>query len=151
MAPSLISAELARVVRARANNACEYCRLPQAFQEATFHIDHVQPRKSGGETTLENQALACVTCSLKKAARTHAPEGESKQVVPIFSPRTQAWDEHFRWLKDWRVQGLTSCGRATAEALGMNRPTIISIRSLLGELGRFPFGHPDASAGEGMP
>lgn len=150
MAP-LISAELIRVVRQRASNACEYCRLPQASQEATFHIDHIQPRKLGGETTLENLALACVTCSLKKSARTHVSEGESTPFVPIFNPRNQMWDEHFRWMKDWRIQGLTPCGRATAEALGMNRPTIISIRSLLAELGRFPFWHPDAPHGEEVP
>ena len=138
MAPSQISVELSRQVRERAANFCEYCRLPQSCQEATFHIDHVQPRKAGGESTIENLALACVTCSLKKAARTHVADSETGEVVPVFNPRTQAWNDHFSWTIDWHVQGLTPCGRGTAEALGLNRPAVISIRTLLAELDRFP-------------
>jgi 5-methylcytosine-specific restriction endonuclease McrA len=64
-----ISAALVRRVRERAKNICEYCRLPQDSQEATFHVDHIQPRSAGGLTSFDNLALACVTCSLRKAAR----------------------------------------------------------------------------------
>ncbi|HVX85553.1 MAG TPA: HNH endonuclease signature motif containing protein [Phycisphaerae bacterium] len=57
-------------VIARAGGRCEYCGLaPQIGQEAVFHIDHVVPRAAGGETTLGNLALACVSCSLHKAAK----------------------------------------------------------------------------------
>jgi hypothetical protein len=35
---------LMREVRTRAAGICEYCRLPQESQEATFHIDHIRPR-----------------------------------------------------------------------------------------------------------
>lgn len=64
-----IPSRLAREVRERAGDVCEYCRLPQNSQEATFHIDHVIPLSRGGETTLDNLALACVSCSLRKGAR----------------------------------------------------------------------------------
>ncbi|WP_437338603.1 HNH endonuclease [Sorangium sp. So ce394] len=67
-------ATLQRRVRERAADRCEYCRLAQVGQEATFHIDHVQPRHEGGMTTLENLALACVSCSLRKGARTHGSD-----------------------------------------------------------------------------
>ncbi|MFV1967693.1 MAG: HNH endonuclease [Pirellulaceae bacterium] len=117
---------------------CEYCRLPQSCQEATFHIDHVVPRDAGGETSLDNLALACVTCSLKKAARTQAVDDQSGEQASIFSHRGQTWDEHFGWTVDWHAQGLTPTGRAAAEALGMNRPAIIAIRELLADAGRFP-------------
>lgn len=100
------------------------------------------PRKTGGETTPENLALACVTCSLKKAARTQATDSETGETVSIFNPRAQLWDDHFSWTIDWHVQGLTPCGRGTADGLGMNRPTVISIRTLLAGLGRFPEGSP---------
>jgi hypothetical protein len=46
----------------RAGQRCEYCRLSQLGQEATFHIDHVVPRAAGGPTVAENLALACVSC-----------------------------------------------------------------------------------------
>lgn len=80
----------------RAGNRCEYCRLSQAGQEATFHIDHVIPRVAGGPTTLDNLALACVSCSLRKWARQTAPDPATGEDAPLFSPRTQMWTEHFR-------------------------------------------------------
>ena len=64
-----IPAHLVRQVRERAGDACEYCRVPQASQEATFHVDHIVPRLLGGATTADNLALACVSCSLRKSAR----------------------------------------------------------------------------------
>ncbi len=85
----------------RANNRCEYCCLSQVGQEATFHIDHVKPIKNGGKTTIDNLALACVSCSLPKSARELAPDPESKKTVPIFNPRQQEWSEHFQWAGGW--------------------------------------------------
>src|SRR5207253_8861860 len=72
-----IPAALAALVRRRARGVCEYCRLPQRSQEANFHVDHIDPRAGGGRMVLENLALACVTCSLKKAARTYARDPAS--------------------------------------------------------------------------
>jgi hypothetical protein len=41
--------------------------------------------------------------------------------VPLFSPRTQAWQEHFRRAEDHeRVLGLTATGRATVAARDLN-------------------------------
>jgi HNH endonuclease len=68
-----------RVVRARAGRICEYCHLPQILQEAAFHIDHISPRSRKGSSDIDNLALACVTCSLKKAARTHSRDPLSKR------------------------------------------------------------------------
>jgi hypothetical protein len=130
--------ELTDAVRVRAKGLCEYCCLPQSCQEATFHIDHVVPRASDGPTVLENLAQACVTCSLKKAAKLEAVDPETGDTVPLFNPRSDAWDEHFGWTITWQVQGLTPTGRATATALGMNRLAIISIRQMLADAGRFP-------------
>jgi hypothetical protein len=42
-----IPISLQRRVRLRAGDRCEYCRLTQAGQEATFHVDHVVPRIAG--------------------------------------------------------------------------------------------------------
>jgi 5-methylcytosine-specific restriction endonuclease McrA len=86
----------ATIVR-RAKNRCEYCRLSQIGQEATFHVDHIVPRVAGGKTIAENLALACVSCSLRKAARQIAADPETTTEVPLFNPRTQAWTDHFRW------------------------------------------------------
>jgi hypothetical protein len=148
-----LPADLARSVRERAGDVCEYCRLPQSCQEATFHIDHVVPRHAGGKTSRDNLALACVTCSLKKAARTHGVDDQTGKPTSIFNPRTQEWDEHFGWEVDWRIQGMTPTGRATINALGMNRPAIVAIRELLANAGRFPDKHisSDDSADGALP
>jgi hypothetical protein len=125
-------------VRNRAIDACEYCRLPQSSQEATFHVDHIQPTAAGGMTTAGNLALACVTSSLRKAARTGARDPQSQEFVPLFHPRRERWSEHFRWTRGWRLLGQTPSGRATIVALGMNRPAIVVIRRTLAALRRFP-------------
>ena len=90
-----IPVRLLRQVRHRAGDVCEYCRLPQASQEATFHVDHVSPRSQGGPTELANLALACVTCSLHKAARTTATDPKTGKPASVFNPRTENWSDHF--------------------------------------------------------
>ena len=126
---------LARLVRERAGGRCEYCRLPQSSKEAAFHVDHIKQRSAGGATVEKNLALACVTCSLQKAARTHARDRVSKKRVPLFRPRQDRWADHFRWMRSCRLFGRTPTGRATITALGMNRPAIIAIRQALVQLG----------------
>lgn len=133
-----IPAELARRVRQRAGDLCEYCGLPQWSQEATFHIDHIHPRIDGGQTTEENLALACVSCSLKKGSRTHAYDQTTNSIVALFHPRRHRWADHFRWTRSWRLKGRTPTGRATVAVLHMNRPGIVRIRRMWARLGEFP-------------
>lgn len=125
-------------VRERAGGLCEYCRLPQSSQEAAFHIDHIHPRAAGGPTSAENLALACVTCSLRKAARTKVRDTFTGKLVPLFHPRRDRWSDHFRWTQGGKIAGRTPLGRATVAALAMNRPAIIAIRQTLAILGEFP-------------
>ena len=86
-----IPARLRREAIRRARDRCEYCRLAQTGQAATFHIDHIVPRAAGGRTISQNLALACVTCSL----RTRSPSPRSSPGVwscpiPVSSPVTAA-------------------------------------------------------------
>ena len=133
-----IPAALASLVRLRAGEVCEYCRLPQSSQEATFHVDHIRPLAVGGSTTPFNLALACVTCSLRKAARTQAQDPRTRRLVRLFNPRRDDWQDHFRWSPTWRLLGRSAIGRATIVALGMNRPAVIAIRRVLADMGSFP-------------
>ena len=134
---SYIPTDVRRLVIIRANSRCEYCTLAQVGQEATFHIDHVIPVAVGGQTISENLALACVSCSLRKSARQFVIDIESGEQVPIFNPRQDSWQEHFRW-HGVRVMGLTAIGRATVDALKMNRELILSIREVEMLLQRHP-------------
>lgn len=132
-----ISPSLHEEVVLRAGNRCEYCQLSQLGQEATFHLDHVIPRAAGGPTIADNLALACVSCSLRKWARQTAADPDTGEEAPLFNPRTQSWNEHFRW-DGVRVVPLTPTGRASVMALAMNRPLIIGIRQEEAVRGRHP-------------
>src|SRR5580700_9388735 len=92
-----IPAHLRRQVIHRAQNRCEYCGLSQNNQEAVFHIDHAIPLSAGGETVLDNLALACVSCSLRKGARQSALDPQTTKRAFIFNPRRDSWRLHFRW------------------------------------------------------
>jgi hypothetical protein len=122
-----ISSRLRDHIARRAGNRCEYCGLSQVGQEATFHIDHVVPQSDGGPTILDNLALACVSCSLRKSARRSAIDPEAGEEVSLFNPRSQLWLEHFRWEGE-TVIPITAIGRATTAALALNRSVILAIR-----------------------
>ena len=122
-----VPARLRRLVVGRSSNRCEYCHLSQVGQEATFHIDHINPLARGGRTVAGNLALACVSCSLRKAARVTAVDPQTGAGAPIFNPRQDNWSEHFSW-DGVRLVGLTSAGRATVQALDLNRALILAIR-----------------------
>jgi 5-methylcytosine-specific restriction endonuclease McrA len=131
--------ELADEVIRRAQGRCEYCQLSQVGQEATFHIDHVTPRAAGGQTSIENLALACVSCSLRKWAKQTAIDPLTNEEVPLFNPRKDNWPEHFQWDVAILVP-LTPVGRAAVTSLALNRAMIVAIR--LEEIlrGRHPSG-----------
>lgn len=56
-----MDAALRRLVRARANDRCEYCLLPQHASEATFHIEHIlaEQHEPPNLDDPSNLALAC--------------------------------------------------------------------------------------------
>ena len=134
-----IPARLRRQVIKQAKGRCEYCGLAQVGQEATFHLDHIIPQAAGGPTTLENLALACVSCSLRKEARRSAADPATGRHVALFHPRRQAWEDHFRW-EGVVVVGVTPTGRAMVAALRLNRPVMLGIREEEVQRGRHPPG-----------
>ncbi len=127
-----------RGVRLRAGDPCEYCRLHQEGQRAPFHTDHTRPRARGGDSTAENLALACVSCSLRKGARTSVTDPNTSSEVDLYNPRSESWDVHFEIGPGMQIIGRTAVGRATAAALKMNRALAISIRAEASERGRYP-------------
>ncbi len=128
MSSERIPVSLQRRVRIRATERCEYCRIAQANQEATFHIDHIVPRVTGGETTIDNLALACVSCSLRKGARTSAVDPDTGETVGIYNPRLHSWSEHLLVNASCEIEGRTSIGRATVIVLRLNRSLAVAIR-----------------------
>ena len=44
--------EIVLQVEARAASRCAYCRMHQALQGGTFHVEHITPSVRGGASTL---------------------------------------------------------------------------------------------------
>jgi hypothetical protein len=117
-----ISAE----VRKRAGYRCEYCLIPQALFRRPFHIEHIIAKKHGGTTHLDNLALACWQCNLKKGPNLTGIDPESGEIARLFHPRRDTWAEHFAFHEVESKTGLieilgsTPIGRATARLLDVN-------------------------------
>ena len=147
MSGSRVGEELRRRVVERARGLCEYCRSPQRYSVAPFSVEHIHPRARGGRPELQNLALACLGCNGHKHAKTEATDPVTGKSVPLFHPRRQEWKDHFAWSKDYTlVIGQTSTGRATVDALQLNREGHTNLRSLLYSAGEHP---PPEPEGEG--
>jgi hypothetical protein len=131
------SSEIERLVEERAGRRCEYCRMHESLQGATFHVEHIVPKSRGGNSSLDNLAWACPGCNLRKSDRVEVPDPLDGKLVPLFNPRKDAWSDHFRWEKQ-RVAALTAIGRATIAALKLNHPRRIRIRQAEETFGLFP-------------
>ena len=57
-----------QAIFARDSHRCQYCG--QRFPVSKLSLDHVVPRRSGGENTWENMVCACRKCNVKKGGRT---------------------------------------------------------------------------------
>ena len=126
-------------MRQRANYVCEYCYTSERWQYVPFTVDHVVPLAGGGSDSPDNLALACFHCNRRKANRLAAVDLDSGKAAPLFNPRQDDWREHFTWSADGLlVIGLTPVGRATVEALALNRERAINIRAADQIVGRHP-------------
>jgi hypothetical protein len=133
------SAELRRQVIERASSRCEYCLVQQDDAIAGHQIDHVIADKHGGPTNLENLALSCILCNLRKGSDLSSIDPDMGRVTALFNPRTQNWSEHFR-VEDVRIVGVTPEGRTTVQFLQLNSNERLAERRELQRAGRFSSG-----------
>src|SRR5215213_10014551 len=126
-----MDARLARRVRERAGNACEYCQVPQAaFPALTFHVDHVIARQHAGPTAFGNLALSCHNCNAYKGPNISGNDPVTGRLTRLFNPRRQRWSRHFHWNGPWIV-GRTAVGRVTVMVLNRNDPEVVAVRAAL--------------------
>ncbi len=139
MPDSRISAELRQQVSVRAGGCCEYCRSQARYATQAFSAEHILLRVQGGATRLDNLALACQGCNNHKYDKVEAPDPVSGQMVPLYHPRRDAWDTHFVWSDDFTlIIGITPTGRATVDALHLNRDGVVNLRRLPYAIGQHP-------------
>lgn len=109
------------------------------YAPESFSVEHIVPRAKGGQTKLNNLALACQGCNNHKYIHTEAVDPVTGDVVSLFHPRQQRWGEHFAWTEDFaQVVGLTPTGRATVEILQLNRFGVVNLRRALHLIGEHP-------------
>lgn len=123
----------------RAKGCCEYCRSQAHFAMQSFSVEHIVPRSRDGKTEIENLALACQGCNNHKYTKTKGRDPVNGDLVPLYHPRVQRWRDHFAWNEDCTlIIGLTPVGRATVEALCLNRDGLINLRRILYTMGTHP-------------
>jgi hypothetical protein len=76
---------------------------------------------------------------LAKSDRTTGLDPQTRKTVALFDPRTDAWDEHFRWQDaPPAIVGVTPEGRATVVTLDLNGELRLAARKLWFEAGLLP-------------
>ncbi len=133
-----MDAALRRLVRRRAGDRCEYCRIHQEQDTFfTFPVDHIIARQHGGQTEADNLCFSCYRCYSHKGTNIASIDPETKTIVPLFDPRRNDWFEHFAW-QDALLVGRTAVGRATVMLLAVNHPDYVVLRESLIAEGVFP-------------
>ena len=84
-------------VARRAAFRCEYCQLPERWTSLPFQLDHVIAEKHEGETSLDNRAYACLHCNSFKGPNLAGHDKDTGDIVRLFNPRLDLWDDHFSW------------------------------------------------------
>lgn len=118
-----ISPELRRLVRERAQFACEYCGVTEVSVGSELTIDHYYPQSLGGQDNPENLCYCCPRCNLNKLD--YWPGDED---VPLWNPRTAPVSDHMLFLADGVAYPVTAIGRMTIAQLRLNRPPLVAYR-----------------------
>ena len=133
------TSEQRKIVIERAMGCCEYCRSQARFATQSFSVEHIVPKHRGGETVTENLALACQGCNNAKFTKVDARDPISGATAELYHPRKQKWREHFAWNDDFTlIVGLTPIGRATVDALHLNRNELVNLRRILYSVSEHP-------------
>jgi hypothetical protein len=106
--------------------------MPQAAtQYIAFHVEHIVARQHSpvAQDELASLALACDRCNAYKGPNLTSIDPLTQEIVRLFHPRTDSWDDHFR-LESGIILGKTATGRATAQLLNMNAMRRIELRLL---------------------
>jgi hypothetical protein len=134
-----IPKRLRQEVTHRAQQRCEYCLSPLAFATEPFAVEHIVPFVLGGPTAIENLALSCSGCNGHKYNKVEALDPLGLGRVPLYHPRRDRWHDHFTWDAEYtHLIGFSPTGRATINALNLDRVGVVNLRWALFLLGLHP-------------
>jgi HNH endonuclease len=114
-----------------ARNRCGYCLAQELVTGIPMEFEHIKPVAQGGKIVKENLWLSCSLCNSIKQDREEAQDPITKEIVPLFNPRTQVWSEHFGWEQNATIMvGKTEIGRATIVLLDLNKKIRVDARRI---------------------
>ncbi|HEY1375295.1 MAG TPA: HNH endonuclease [Gemmataceae bacterium] len=125
-----MAASRRKQIRDRAGDRCEYCHLPQSCTTLPHEVDHIRARKHRGRNTLQNYCWACAYCNSFKGSNAAGYDPDSDELVRLYNPRSDRWDDHFAW-RGPKLVGKTPIARATIDVLRINQPDRVEHRRLL--------------------
>jgi HNH endonuclease len=133
---SWIPAALRAEVERRAQERCEYYKVPEGSGLWPHEADHIISEQHGGKTELANLAFACWHCNRYKGPNVASVDPHSGAVVPLFHPRIHSWNEHFE-VCGAQILHKTRIGLATLILLRFNSPERLLVRLALKQAGRW--------------
>ena len=95
-----------------------------------FHVEHIIARQHRGTDDLSNLAWACSRCNRHKGTNLSAVDPDTQNVVSLFNPRQEKWDDHFE-IVGALIRGTSAVGRATVQLLQINAERRVELRSEL--------------------
>lgn len=124
----MTQAAVRKQVISRAGDRCENCQRHQEDSPLVpLQIEHVIPQKHGGDDSLDNLALACIDCNLRKGSNLTGIDPETNVVTRLFHPRLDHWRSHFSW-DGAELVGLTAIGRTTVRVMSLNSDDRLEVR-----------------------
>ena len=122
-----MDAGLTRLIWRRAEGCCEYCRMPEAADDAGFEIDHIVARKHVGPAVVSNLCLSCYHCNSFKGSDLTSIDAKTRKITPLFNPRRHKWTKHFLWKGAYLI-GRTAIGGVTVALLHINDECRVELR-----------------------
>ncbi|MEO8393337.1 MAG: HNH endonuclease signature motif containing protein [Chloroflexota bacterium] len=135
---SYIPETLRRQVRERAQGTCEYCLLHENYSLKRHEVDHIRAEKHAGTTALDNLCLSCFDCNRQKGSDLSSVDPVTDEVIPLFHPRRDTWNDNFQIMANGSIEGKTAKGRVIVKLLDFNNAERITIRAALMTLKRYP-------------
>jgi len=134
-----ISKIIRQNVKLRAKGYCEYCFSKEEFCPDPFSIEHIIPLAKEGTNQINNLAHSCQGCNNLKYTTTELLDTVTGEFFPIYNPRKDAWNRHFKWSENFlKIIGISPIGRVTVELLKLNRKGVTNLRRAMRALNEHP-------------
>jgi hypothetical protein len=130
ISPRLSAAECSAILKGKWPSRDTFSSIARAVRERKLYPMPKPEIPGGGGKSMTAQGQT-------KKEGSHSHDGGEE--VPLFHPRQQRWDEHFRVdVESGELHGTTPAGRATVARLDLSHPLQLTARLLWLRLRLFP-------------